>query len=57
MLSKVYQKDQEKDPRQAGVLFLVALLHSDWNVLLEELSRWKLVYRGGVSSIYPASSD
>lgn len=26
---------------------LVALVHSDWNVLLEELSRWKQVYRGG----------
>ncbi len=38
---------QEKSPTSSGTLFLVAVVHSNWNHILAELSRWKELSRGG----------
>ncbi|MFT4532254.1 MAG: hypothetical protein ACI9T8_000265 [Candidatus Saccharimonadales bacterium] len=40
---------KKKDPSYDESVFLVAHVASSWNGIIEELSRWKLVYRGGVS--------
>ncbi len=36
-------------------VLMVALVHSNWNTLLEELSRWKTLTRGGILLRYSSS--
>jgi len=36
---------------------MVAQVHSNWNIILKELSRWIQLYRGGVGFVNSTKAD
>jgi len=47
----------KKAPEGASESYLVAQVHSNWNLLLEELSRWKQLTSGRVGVVYSTATD